>query len=307
MAGDGTGLAEARDRLVVEIRDLACFGRPARLRWAKRRSPCHWLFTNRGRVLPQGHAPFFGDTTRLRLNGPILDSVATPSGRGYYLVGADGGGFAFGDAAFLASMRGRPNQSTCDRHGALRQRLPDGRQGRRHLQLLGPPLLGFSWRDPAAHACRVRCWSRELTDTSYSGIALPCPICDLRRGSPPSETRIRGPEKAPDQELYWSGRRDSNPRPQPWQGYEADFSTSPFRQKWRLTCTFTSGRSRPFPGVFESPADFPRTERPFSSGPSPWTSDRSSRADVTAALGRSGALHASEPASSARGRRCREA
>jgi Transposase and inactivated derivatives len=33
-------VAEAQDRSVVEIRDLACFGRPARLRWAKRRWRC---------------------------------------------------------------------------------------------------------------------------------------------------------------------------------------------------------------------------------------------------------------------------
>ena len=33
-------VAEAQDRMEVEIRDLACFGRPARLRWAKRRWRC---------------------------------------------------------------------------------------------------------------------------------------------------------------------------------------------------------------------------------------------------------------------------
>lgn len=33
-------VAEAQDRRVVEIRDLACFGRPARLVWAKRRWRC---------------------------------------------------------------------------------------------------------------------------------------------------------------------------------------------------------------------------------------------------------------------------
>ena len=33
--------AEAHDRMRIEIRDLACFGRPARLVWVKRRvSPC---------------------------------------------------------------------------------------------------------------------------------------------------------------------------------------------------------------------------------------------------------------------------
>src|SRR2546430_12644944 len=33
-------LAEAQDRMEVEVRDLACFGRPARLLWAKRRWRC---------------------------------------------------------------------------------------------------------------------------------------------------------------------------------------------------------------------------------------------------------------------------
>jgi hypothetical protein len=32
--------AEAQDRMPVEIRDLACFGRPARLVWSKRRWRC---------------------------------------------------------------------------------------------------------------------------------------------------------------------------------------------------------------------------------------------------------------------------
>jgi hypothetical protein len=42
------------------------------------------------------------------LNGPVLDSVATLSGGGYYMVGSDGGIFAFGDAVFRGSMGGRP-------------------------------------------------------------------------------------------------------------------------------------------------------------------------------------------------------
>lgn len=33
-------LAEAQDRMRVDIRDLACFGRPARLAWSKRRWRC---------------------------------------------------------------------------------------------------------------------------------------------------------------------------------------------------------------------------------------------------------------------------
>ncbi len=32
--------AESQDRMMVDIRDLACFGRPARLAWNKRRWRC---------------------------------------------------------------------------------------------------------------------------------------------------------------------------------------------------------------------------------------------------------------------------
>ncbi|HKN41070.1 MAG TPA: hypothetical protein VJ456_18390, partial [Acidimicrobiia bacterium] len=42
------------------------------------------------------------------LNGPIIGSVPTPSGQGYYMVGSDGGIFAFGDARFNGSMGGKP-------------------------------------------------------------------------------------------------------------------------------------------------------------------------------------------------------
>ena len=38
------------------------------------------------------------------LNGEIVGSSATPTGRGFWLVGADGGGFALGDARYLGSV-----------------------------------------------------------------------------------------------------------------------------------------------------------------------------------------------------------
>jgi hypothetical protein len=44
--------------------------------------------------------------SNVKLNGPVLGSVATPSGEGYYMVASDGGIFAFGDAAFEGSMGG---------------------------------------------------------------------------------------------------------------------------------------------------------------------------------------------------------
>jgi ribosomal protein L24E len=37
------------------------------------------------------------------LNGPIVASVATPTGHGYYMIGSDGGVFSFGDAHFHGS------------------------------------------------------------------------------------------------------------------------------------------------------------------------------------------------------------
>jgi ribosomal protein L24E len=42
-----------------------------------------------------------------RLNGPVLDSIPTASGKGYYMVASDGGIFSFGDARFLGSMGGK--------------------------------------------------------------------------------------------------------------------------------------------------------------------------------------------------------
>ena len=67
----------------------------------------YWLFTTRGRALTFGDALFFGDMSRVNLNGPVLDSVPTTSGRGYFMVASDGGIFAFGDAAFAGSMGNR--------------------------------------------------------------------------------------------------------------------------------------------------------------------------------------------------------
>src|SRR5207248_2483152 len=61
-------------------------------------------FTNRGRAIAFGDAPFLGDMSQTKLNGPVLGSVATPNGKGYYMVASDGGIFAFGDAAFAGSM-----------------------------------------------------------------------------------------------------------------------------------------------------------------------------------------------------------
>ncbi len=55
-----------------------------------------------------GGAPSFGPATGLRLNDPLVGIAATPSGRGYWAVAADGGVFTFGDAPFEGSVAERP-------------------------------------------------------------------------------------------------------------------------------------------------------------------------------------------------------
>src|SRR6202012_1442883 len=49
----------------------------------------------------------YGSAGALKLNSPIVGIAATVTGKGYYLVAADGGVFAYGDAAFHGSMAGQ--------------------------------------------------------------------------------------------------------------------------------------------------------------------------------------------------------
>jgi len=48
------------------------------------------LVTTHGRVLPFGDARFYGDMSRVHLNGPVIGSVATTTGHGYSLIASDG-------------------------------------------------------------------------------------------------------------------------------------------------------------------------------------------------------------------------
>lgn len=51
-----------------------------------------------GGVFTLGGAAFYGSMGGTPMNRPVVDVVTTASGRGYWLVGADGGLFTFGDA-----------------------------------------------------------------------------------------------------------------------------------------------------------------------------------------------------------------
>jgi hypothetical protein len=51
-------------------------------------------------VFALGDAGFFGSLSGTPLNQPIVGIAPTPGGRGYLLLGGDGGVFALGDAVF---------------------------------------------------------------------------------------------------------------------------------------------------------------------------------------------------------------
>ena len=66
------------------------------------------MWTDRGGyvssgVLKVGTAADYGSTAGLALNNPLVDMVATASGRGYWLLSTDGGVFSYGDATFYGS------------------------------------------------------------------------------------------------------------------------------------------------------------------------------------------------------------
>jgi len=76
----------------------------------------YWMVAKDGGVFSFGDAPFLGNTYTQGLTGlggphplaaPIVGMVPTANDQGYWLVGADGGVFTFGDAQFLGSVPGQ--------------------------------------------------------------------------------------------------------------------------------------------------------------------------------------------------------
>ena len=66
----------------------------------------YWLTTDTGKTIPFA-APDLGGLA-VRPRRPVVGAAPRPSGQGYWLVAADGGVFAFGDAPFLGSKGGEP-------------------------------------------------------------------------------------------------------------------------------------------------------------------------------------------------------
>jgi len=67
-----------------------------------------WAVDSQGVVSAVGNADHHGDLATVTLNNPIVDMAPTPTGNGYWLVAADGGIFAFGDATFKGSAGSTP-------------------------------------------------------------------------------------------------------------------------------------------------------------------------------------------------------
>jgi hypothetical protein len=78
-----------------------------------------WVLNGQdGTVTPFGDAISYGDPSGLHLHGQTIPGygtftyfqgmVGTPDGKGYWIVGIDGGVFSFGDAGFYGSMGGKP-------------------------------------------------------------------------------------------------------------------------------------------------------------------------------------------------------
>jgi hypothetical protein len=78
----------------------------------------YWLVASDGGIFTFGDAGFFGSLPGMgfapaqsagsgkKLNAPIVGMVPSSDGGGYFMVGADGGVFAFGDAKFEGSCPG---------------------------------------------------------------------------------------------------------------------------------------------------------------------------------------------------------
>jgi hypothetical protein len=77
----------------------------------------YWLVASDGGIFSFGNAGFYGSIPGIglapagsaspaRLNAPIVGMVPTADGGGYFMVGADGGVFSFGDARFEGSCPG---------------------------------------------------------------------------------------------------------------------------------------------------------------------------------------------------------
>lgn len=134
--------AEAHVRLRVDVRDLPCFGRPARLVWMKRRWRCReadcpartWTETEVDAVAPRAVLTLRAGIEATRLVGELAQPVASVARELGVLVDGDGSREAARPAARRGSGSRRPGAGDGDRREELP--VPPSRTTRR---LMRPP------------------------------------------------------------------------------------------------------------------------------------------------------------------------
>ena len=70
-----------------------------------------------GEPVPFGDAASYGSLAGVKLDAPVVGMASTPSGQGYWMVGADGGIFPFGDAGSYGSTGGQHLSAPVVGHG----------------------------------------------------------------------------------------------------------------------------------------------------------------------------------------------
>ena len=173
------------------------------------------LYGQSGTVVPFGDATWFGDGSGIQHRGgtwpPFGSAIdyfsgiaSTPDGGGYWLVGIDGGVFAYGDAAFFGSMGGQQ----VDTPVAGIARTSDGAWvlarvlGRWCVRLRGCPVLGFHGGQAPEHAHDRHRRQPGRTRLLDRGSGRRC--LRFRRRPVP---RFNGEPQPPDSAVLWYCRQ----------------------------------------------------------------------------------------------------
>ena len=166
--GDGEFVRRAGRRHVdVARRRCGRRRRPASSAWP--RSPTAPAI---GRQRPTGQWPRFGKapndgSVTGALNAPIVGMAATPDGGGYWLVGADGGVFSFGDAHFYGSTGSLQAEST---HRGAGRRHPTARGTGSSRRTAGSSATAMpSFGAPWAGSRSMSPWSAWPSDAATGG------------------------------------------------------------------------------------------------------------------------------------------
>ena len=193
----------------------------------------YWLVARRRRRLQLRRRPVLRLDRQPRAEA-LRSSASRPrrDGNGYWLVGADGGVFAFGDAAFHGSLGGLQLDSPDrrDRGDADRPRLLARRRPTAACSRSATPSSTARPR-PASRNARSSAWRRPAPATA-TGCSPPTAACSpsatprsAARPSTRSAPRPSASPRRPNGEGYWIARADGS-RALGVRAFAADSATS---------------------------------------------------------------------------------